>query len=146
MSSALSFLFCIKSDADLNAVMPAPFRVKTLSLDWDVQIQKLAQNQRLIIFNRAPTSEISRTTQLTGEKLWPSKYTKARKKHLRRGASRFSIIKISLAKVTSLTHQRPILARRYYESVLITRWISVILVIERLRPSRLSTLPTKDPR
>ena len=40
--------------------------------------------------NRAPMSEISRTTQSTAVSR-PSKYTKARKKHLRRSASLFSI-------------------------------------------------------
>ncbi len=39
---------CTERDADLVAVVPPLFRVKTLPLDGDVQVQELAQNKRLI--------------------------------------------------------------------------------------------------
>ena len=79
-ASIVRFCFCgcAEGDAYLIAVAPPLLGMKTLPLDWDVQIQKLSQTSGLSNCSRAPISEISRTTQSIAVPR-PSKYTKLAK-------------------------------------------------------------------
>jgi hypothetical protein len=68
---------CTERDANLVAVVPALFRVKTLPLDGMCKSKSSFKTSGLSNWSRAPMSEISRTMQSTAVPL-PSKYTKAR--------------------------------------------------------------------